>query len=392
MGLGRRFGRFGGLLALGWLAACAQPRIPYGEAEASRAVIPGFASVRTWADKPDAAFLKMVRATRDLAGRSGRAVTYLALSGGGGDGAYGAGALNGWSETGTRPTFTIVSGVSTGALIAPFAYLGSAYDDTLRELYTSGVAETIVESPDPIGAVFGPSLFSNDRLRQLVSRYVTPEMVAEIARERARGRLLLVLTTNLDSQRPVLWDMGAIAAQGSPRSVELFRDVLVASASIPAVFPPILFDAQADGRGIQEMHVDGTVTASIFTLPRSYLDSDATPAGGRKTSLFIIMNSKIDPDFTVVANTAAAIVPRSVSTLIREQAHSDLVDTLRVARRSGIAVRLSAIDRDVPASTGAGFSTRSMRRLYDLGLEKARSGRLWQSTVVSSRQEASAVR
>src|SRR4051812_1624759 len=234
----RRFGWLRGLLALGLaghLAACSSvPRTSYTAEQASFASVPGIPAARAFADASTETFSEM--AGRPEARR--QAFTYLALSGGGGDGAYGAGIINGWTASGTRPEFSLVSGVSTGALIAPFAFLGPAYDSYLTEFYTSGVAETLVQSPSLTNVLFGSGLFGDGRLRDLIGRYVTADLLAAIAAEHAKGRRLLVVTTNLDSQRAVIWNMGAIAANGAPNAVDLFRDVLTASASIPAVFPP----------------------------------------------------------------------------------------------------------------------------------------------------------
>ncbi|WP_430642280.1 patatin-like phospholipase family protein [Afipia clevelandensis] len=191
-------------------------------------------------------------------------MTYLALSGGGADGAYGAGVLNGWTASGTRPTFLIVSGVSTGALIAPFAFLGPQYDETLPDIYTSGVAASLIDTPNVLNALFGGGLSGNSRLRELVAQYVNQEMLVSVAAEYAKGRKLFIVTTNLDTQRTVIWDMGRIAKVGSPKALSLFRDVVAASASIPVVFSPMLIDAQANGKQFQEMHVDGGVTAPVL--------------------------------------------------------------------------------------------------------------------------------
>ena len=357
------------------LAGCAAPRTPYTEADL-RGAQPVVPNSRTFGDALDPRFAPGVRtafARRDA--------TYLALSGGGGDGAFGAGILNGWSESGRRPRFTVVSGVSTGALIAPFAFLGSAYDPVLKEIYTSGIAESLLQSPDPFRALLGSSVFSDERLRELVARYVTPELLAEIAAERTRGRYLFVVTTNLDAQRPVLWDLGLIAAEGTPRSQQLFRDTLVASASIPAVFPPVLIDAtKPDGGSFQEMHVDGTITTSVFTLPRGVLWSDRVgprvPAG----TLYVLMNAKVDTDFQLVANTTAAIGSRSVATLIKNGSRADLVATWRAAQARGIGFNVAAIGPEMQVEGGAGFDTAYMRRLYANGEARGRTGRFWASS------------
>ena len=228
--------------------------------------------VRVFADVPPANFMKAVCPNLGPAASRAAAPAYLALSGGGADGAYGAGVLNGWTESGTRPEFTIVSGVSTGALIAPFAFLGPAYDGVLRHLYTSGVAESLLSmrlACSPCCSAPGYSAVS-PCASSSPSTSIGP-MLARIAAEYAKGRCLAVVTTDLDAQRAVVWDMGRIASYGTPAALELFRDVLTASASVPVVFPPVLIDVAANGRTIQEMHVDGAVTWPVFTLPAAFL-------------------------------------------------------------------------------------------------------------------------
>ncbi|TGE01015.1 alpha/beta hydrolase [Methylobacterium nonmethylotrophicum] len=362
-------------------AACASlPRAPYTAAEAASAIVPGQApDVRYWADgsaRSFAAVADQVKASREP-------FSYLALSGGGGDGAYGAGVLNGWSETGRRPTFTMVSGVSTGALIAPFAFLGPAYDAQLRDIYTSGAAASLVRSPNPLNVLIGDGLFGDERLRDLVGRYVSPEMLAAVAEEHRKGRRLLVVTTNLDSQRAVIWDMGAIAASGQPNAAALFRDVLTASASVPAVFPPMLIDAQAGNRAFQEMHVDGSVVTPVFTLPEAFLTQDGRIAASRgKPNIYVIINGRIEPSFDVVQNGTLPIAVRSLSTVGRSRARATLASTYAFARRNGMGFNLTYIDRripEVPASQG--FDTAYMRRLYEDGYQKGRSGAVWQTSL-----------
>lgn len=367
------------LMVVGVMAGCSAPRTPYTAAEARAAQV-GIAGARTWGDYPDAAFGR--EAARTL-GRS-RAPTYLALSGGGGDGAYGAGILNGWTRSGRRPEFTVVSGVSTGALLAPFAFLGPRYDATVRELYTGGMGQSLVSDPSIVGAIFGSSVFSNDRLKELVARYVTPELVAEVARESTKGRMLIVLTTNLDSQRPVLWDLGAIARAGDARAVELFRKVMVASASAPAVFPPMLIDAAADGHAFQEMHVDGGISANVFTLPRSFLSSDASRLASLKNGrMYIVINTMPLPDFTATADRTPTVVGRSIGLAMNQQIRLDLQSTYEAAQRRGFAYNLTYIRPEdagaLPTTDPLGFDTERMRRLYDIGFERASSGSFWQS-------------
>lgn len=357
------------------LGACAsQPRTAFTEPEQMAALPIGKPSIRYWADVT-ANGLKQT--ARSAVVQKGRPFVYLALSGGGGSGAYGAGLLKGWTESGARPEFTIVSGVSTGALIAPFAFLGPDYDDKLKQMYTDGDAQELVERPNPLNIVFNAGLFQRDRLRRLVARYLDDEMLQAIAKEDAKGRRLLVVTTDLDAQRAVVWDMGAIASSGGAKAFNLFRDVLAASASVPVLFAPQLIDVEADGRVFQEMHTDGTVTAPIYTLPDAILFGGKPIAQNAKPALYIIVNARIDPGFAVVPDQVEAIAVQSFSTMNRVAVKAVLAASYSVAKREGFSFHLSYIDRDHPESGGTGFKSQAMRQLYDYGYEKARSGSFW---------------
>ena len=356
-------------LALG--ACTSLPRTPYTSAEASTSRVLDIDGLRRYADEPVTKF----RFDKDT---STATKSYLALSGGGADGAYGVGVLSGWTAARTRPTFSVVSGVSTGGLIAPFAFLGSQYDDTLREVYTSGIAESLLNDPSIMRVLFGSGLFGNTRLRELVARYVGPEIMAQVARENARGRKLLVVTTDLDTQRTAIWDMGKIAAVGTPEALKLFRDVMAASASIPLVFPPIMIDAEGQGRRFQEMHVDGGVTAPVLTLPEALLSQDRLP-GNARMNIYILVNKKIERNFELVSNSTIDVASRSLSSITQSQTRSIIFSTYDFAKRNNLGFHLSYIARDYPAPPSEGFDTAYMRALYQYGYEKAASGQAWTS-------------
>jgi predicted acylesterase/phospholipase RssA len=362
-------------LSAALLGACASdPRTPFTESDEMTAVAIGAPNIRYWAD----ATASTIRGVaRHAVVQKGRPFVYLALSGGGGNGAFGAGVLNGWSESGTRPQFTIVSGVSTGALIAPFAFLGPDYDERLRRIYTNGEAQRLIGQPNPLGALFGPGVFGRERLRRLVERYLDDDLIRAIAREDQKGRRLLVVTTNLDAQRAVVWDMGAIATTGEPKAFDLFRDVLAASASVPVVFAPQLIDVEADDRVFQEMHADGTLSAPVYTLPQAVLFGGKAIRRTVRPALYVIVNGRIDPGFAVVPDQVEAIAAQSLSTLNRVGTKAVLAETYDAAAREGLSFHLSYIDRDHPDSGGTGFETDAMRKLYDYGYEKARSGTFW---------------
>ena len=367
---------------IGWLAltcslalgACTSlPRTPYTAAEASTSRVLDIDGLRRYADDPVTKF----SFEKDT---STATKSYLALSGGGADGAYGVGVLNGWTAAKTRPTFSVVSGVSTGGLIAPFAFLGSQYDDTLKEVYTSGIAESLLSDPSIMRVLFGSGLFGNTRLRELVARYVGPEIMAQVARENAKGRRLLVVTTDLDTQRTAIWDMGKIAAVGTPEALKLFRDVMAASASIPLVFPPILIEAEGQGRRFEEMHVDGGVTAPVLTLPDALLFQGRLP-GNSRMNIYILVNKKLERTFELVSNSTLDVASRSLSSITQSQTRSVIFSTYDFAKRNRWGFHLSYIERDYPAAASEGFDTAYMRALYQHGYEKAASGRAWTSTL-----------
>lgn len=356
------------------LSGCTSlPRTPYSAMDASSARVLDLSDLRRFADEPAATF----RHDQDQSMPRGLR-TYLALSGGGADGAFGAGVLCGWTDAGTRPAFSIVSGVSTGALIAPFAFLGPAYDATLREVYTSGIAESLLDAPNPFNAIFGSGLFGNTRLRELVAKYVDETFVERVADEHAKGRMLFIVTTNLDSQRTAIWDMGRIASLHSAESLNLFRDVVAASASVPVVFPPMLVTAEANGRRFQELHVDGAVTAPVLTLPEAFLLRDAamTKAGGG-LQLYILINNKVERDFQLVPNSTIQVAARSSSTIVKTQTRSILYNTYEFTRRNKFGFNLAYIEGDRPASPSSGFDTTYMRALFQHGYDRARAGRIW---------------
>ncbi|WP_197078506.1 patatin-like phospholipase family protein [Hoeflea sp. IMCC20628] len=364
------------MLSLALNGCASLPRTALAEPDQDAAQVEGFSGIRFWGDgsADERASSGPIFQPQAGAGR----ISYLAISGGGSGGAFGAGFLTGWSESGMRPEFDVVSGVSTGALIAPFAFLGRSHDPVLAELYTSGIAETLIR-PRPVSLLFGAGLSDPTALRRLVGHYVTEDMLRKIASEHLKGRRLFVATTNLDAQRTVIWDMGAIAASGDTRALTLFRDVLIASASIPAVFPPVMIDVSVNGRRFQEMHSDGGATTQLFTAPESFLAStDLTPPirPGR-ADLYILLNNMLDPEFEVVKPSTLAIAGRAYSTLVKTHARATVNATYTLTRRAGISFNLAYLDQVVPYDISDPFNTDYMRRLFKIGREKALSTNGW---------------
>jgi predicted acylesterase/phospholipase RssA len=247
----------------------------------------------------------------------------------------------------------------------------------LRDIYTSGIAESLLNTPNIVHAVFGSGLFGNARLRELVARYIGQDMLVAIAAEHAKGRDLLIVTTNLDTQRTAIWDMGRIAAIGSPQALILFRDVVGASASIPVVFPPMLIDAEVNGRRFQEMHVDGGVTAPVLTLPEAFLLRNEGFATGLRMNIYVLINDKVERDFQLVRNSTIDIAARASASVTKTQIRSVLYETYEFARRNSLGFNVTYIDRDVPSPGSSGFETSYMRSLYQYGYDKAKTGDFW---------------
>jgi predicted acylesterase/phospholipase RssA len=358
-------------------AACALPRAQFDERQQAKAQLPGYPAVRAFADSTTDK--STVGQPRKVEYKS--SPTVLALSGGGADGAFGAGVLSGWSETKQRPEFTIVSGVSTGALIAPFAFLGPAYDSVLREMYTSGYAEEFVRAAHYGNALFGTGLISAERAKAIISHFIDQHLIDDIAREHRKGRRLFVVTTNLDAQRPVVWDLGAIAASGRADARSVFSDVLTASASFPGAFSPVLINVEADGQNFAEMHADGAMTAPIFVGTERTLKSlAAAPASARK-SIYVLINTKFEPSFEVTASTSWQVSSRALWTLVRAERVAGVQSIYEFARRNGFGFNLTYIPKDISGKGSTEFDTGYMRSLFDYGYKLGLSGRAWRSSL-----------
>ena len=377
--------RFTGVLALllatCLIAACSSLslRTPVPKELQDVAAVPGLPNVRYWGDElPDNIDALVAQHSRQIVANHLQRGNFLALSGGGGDGAFGAGLLVGWTASGTRPEFEVVTGISTGALIAPFAFLGPAYDRKLNAVYTS-YGTTQIASFNILGGLLGGVAITEDsQLKELIAKFVPDDVIAAIAREHMRGRRLLVGTTNLDSQRPVVWDMGAIAASGAPDAPQLFRDVLLASASVPGLFPPVFIDVTAAGQKLQEMHVDGGTTAEVFFLPPELIRmADAGNSMGHRPNLYVISNGKLGPEYKPVAANTFSIVKRSVQTLIKSQWSSDLVGLYIGASEAGMVFHLASVPTSFDKVSSEPFDRDYMRALFRRGYELGRSGHPW---------------
>lgn len=358
------------------------------------ATVKGYpADIRSWGDEAganlDAAIALRVDAYKKLhAAEYARdkkypVMSYLAISGGSNNGAFGAGIVSGWTQARNRPEFSVVTGTSTGALIAPFAFLGPEHDGTLKEVFTtlnssniySGGVWTMLD-----GVTGGLALADNTPLMQQIERTITPALFAQIAEEHQKGRRLYIGTSNLEAQRSVIWDIGAIANSGNPDALALFHKIMLASAAVPGVFKPVFINVKVGDKIYQEIHADGGVTAQVFLFPLQThrADHDLFLENKIDRKLYIIRNNKIMPEYKPMDPGFFAVSARSLETLIKYQGIGDLYRLYIGAQRDGVDYNLIHIPSDFREESQEIFDPVYMGALYDVGFALGRAGDMWE--------------
>jgi predicted acylesterase/phospholipase RssA len=332
------------------------PRQSFSADDQRLAQVPGFPDARFFGDS-DHEFLEVTRTANG---------PWLSISGGGEDGAFGAGLLAGMSSAGTRPEFALVSGVSTGALMAPYVFLGSAYDEALRHNYTSIHSGDIFEL-----AATPESLLDTWPLKKTIEKAVTPAMLAAIAVEHAKGRRLLVISTNLDAGRPVVWDMGAIATRGGDAAVALFRDILLASSSIPGFFPPVHIAVEANGKKFSEMHADGTIRTPFYVAPEGVLAGGAPLAAKQ---LYVLVNNKLTTDFQLTERSMTGVLARSITVALKLGLRGEVLRIGAAAQRAGIGLEVAVVPPSFDHQARGMFDPEYMQALFALGVQQGRRG------------------
>jgi len=389
-----RASRIAALLCLAvTLGACGSlPRNPLPPQRSLNAAIPQMPDLRAWAGQPsetmerDLAQSFAQESLQEFPRRPDGSVRYphLALSGGGASGAFGAGYLNGWSSTGQRPVFKIVTGVSTGALMAPFAFLGSDYDQALREFYTTTRTRDIFVIGSPLWQLIaGEALADTRPLQALIAGHVDDQLLQQVAEAHRRGRRLYIGTTDIDVPRFVVWNMGLIAASGRPGALALFRQVMLASASIPVAFPPVLFEVELEAGGprYDEMHVDGGVGARVFVNGGVFRGSIIRERGGHggigHEDIFVIHNGQLIPIPEPISRSLPAIAARVIDAAGRTAAIGDLFRIYSYAQREQAGFQWITIPDDVVMGGEEFFDPQAMRLLYDVGFGLATAGGGW---------------
>lgn len=379
------------LLILTVLTGCAStmPHNPVPEDRVGQATVAGLKGLRYWGDARPENFEEL--AAERIAHLNERfcgpeqedqtpTLTFLALSGGGAKGAFGAGLLKGWTETGTRPEFEVVTGVSTGALMAPFAFLGPEFDAFLEQAYLKVTPEQIFRSRKWSAITGGAALADTAPLARLLEQSYDQELLDRIAREYRRGRLLFIGTSHLDAKRLVLWDIGYLAASGHPDSLNLLRKIMLASAAVPGFFPPVQFEVEVGSETYDELHVDGGITSNVFFYPAQVspgkhieqLDCEIDQ------QLYVIRNGKVDPEYDAVKKVdAVSIGLRAIGAMGNTQNVGDLHRLYVVAQRDDLGIHLAWAPKDLPLPPATGFDPAYQKEMFDRGYQMALDGTVW---------------
>ena len=371
------------------LAGCASVvRTPVPEADHLSVTVLDNPDVRQWGDGSGSAPLSAIKDQAELEKQFGGVMhtehNYLVISGGGPRGAYGAGVLTAWTKLGTRPECTIVTGVSTGALTAPFAFLGSKYDEQLKTVYTTLDTRQIINTRNFFAILGGDSVVDTSPLKNLIEKLIDDELISDLAREYRRGRALIVGTTNLDAGRPVVWNLTRMAASDHPEAAKLIRQVLLASASIPGAFPPVYIEVESpDGTKYDEMHVDGGVSSQMFFYPvrmdfqevMEILDVRGTP------TIYIIRNAFLHPEYKTISPRLLPIAGRTIDSLIRTQGLGDFFRIATLAERDGLDLNVTWIpegtNEQLEVTPTEEFDPRYMKALFEYGHQRTLNGETW---------------
>ena len=379
-------------IVVGLLSGCSSlTRNPVPTEKIDEAETAGYSDIRAWGREFNEAFQKDVILSAKQEGKNDFPRTadgklkysILILSGGGENGAFGAGVLYGWTKSGKRPKFKLVTGISTGALIAPFAFLGPKYDEKLKQVYTEISGKDIYEAKNIFSVISDESVADSMPLKNLVKASVTDEMIKEIGKAHQAGRRLYIGTTYLDADRLVVWNMGKIAASGHEDTAQLFRDIMVASSSLPGLFPPIYLDAFIDGQRYDEMHVDGGLKAQmIYYGATMNIAAARKQAFGKndpqKSRIYIIRNGKYSPEPKPVSREVGDILGRTISSMTKSSGVGDLYRIYSFAKRDGIDFNFIAMPASYEKKSEEPFDREDMNRLFNIGYDMSIKGIKWQ--------------
>ncbi|GEA50974.1 hypothetical protein VIN01S_17780 [Vibrio inusitatus NBRC 102082] len=302
-------------------------------------------------------------------------INHLALSGGGVNGAFSAGILNAWSEEGTRPDFDLITGVSTGAIVAVFAYLGPEYDEDLKRYYTEIPVGDMFQRYSILKLLSQNSFLDTSDFERKVRSTIDKSMLDRMKLEREKGRILLIGTTNLDNQKMALWDIGRIAQLSSSEALQLIQDIIIASSSIPGAFPAKLISMSHMGEEYNELHVDGGVSRQVFLIPQWI--NGTIESSGHVHNIYVIRNGTLKARFNEVENGISSVSASAISTLLRRQGIGDVEYIYHFSERNRYPFNLAHIDNDFRPTKLDALSLDYMNAVYEYGFNKFKDRTLW---------------
>ena len=373
------------------LSGCAHVRYAVPENLVGRAEVVGMPDIRYYIDKPDSFFMmrqSLVDSFKDE-GKSDYLVdgvkTYpvLIIGGGVSNSAYGIGLLNGWLKGGSRPVFKIVTGYSSGSVLAVATFSGKDYEDRIADLFTSISTKDFVKQKSIFGILFGDSVNSSDLFAKKINDIVDEKLMVKIAQEHKKGRRLYVGTTDFDAQGFVIWDMGALASQGGPDAVKMFRKIILASCAFPAMNPPVYFQVEAGGRRYEEMHVDGGVISGLFYISQlmegveSIVQYSGANPGGFKTRLYVLNLCYMSPHSRQVKDNMVDMTSRLIETNGESKMIGDTYRVYAYAKEKGWDYNLAYIPEDFVPNQKEMLDTQEMKRLFKRGYDDAAAGYKW---------------
>ena len=313
--------------------------------------------------------------------------TVLAISGGGSQGAYGCGVLDGWKKRGDMPQFDVVTGISTGAIISSFVFLGGENIHNIAQIYLS------IETSDIYHYNFfkifgGSSITSTQPLKDMIAKYITPQVLDAVAQEYKKGRRLYVGTTNIDNGSLVVWDLGAIAASNHPDKLQLYRDIIYASSAIPGIFDPQYFSIKYKNKEYYQMHIDGGMSAYVFMIGM-YKDWQKILHLPKETklnlSLYILSNRqyRYKKQNTPLPNDSYITILTAVAKHSIDLIYDKSIYRLNEAcKQNGYNFYYTGIDDDIKLTKlPHQFNKKEMQRLYDQGYKKGYNGVNWQREI-----------
>lgn len=372
------------LIIISFLAlyGCAHVRHAVPESLVGTAVIVGMPDIRYYTDKPDSFAMmrqSLVNSFKDE-GKTEYLIdgikTYpvLIIGGGVSNSAYGIGLLHGWLKEGLRPVFKIITGYSSGSLIALATFAGKDYEDRLAELFTSISTKDVVKQNGVFGILFGNAVNSSALFAKKIDNIVDEGLMAKVAQEHAKGRRLYVGTSDLDAQGFVIWDMGALASKGGIDSVKMFRKIILASCSFSSMLPPVFFQVEAGGKRYDEMHADGGVIGGIFYV---YQLMEGVKFREFRTRLYILNCCYMSPHSKQIEDNLTAIISRTIETNGSSKMSGDTYRIYAFAKERGWDYNLAYIPEDFMPEQKEMFDKQEMRRLFKRGYDDAIVGYKW---------------